>query len=195
MYFLRVYLKIPQRCSILPKSPICCVAFACIPPRSAALMRLASGAFWRIFPAFLTSQIHPRQPFLLLAPAGVVQAKPQKPFDFPQFQKMPGSRAEMSGPGIRGNLQAGRILSLDPSFWSSTVLHVMLGKMCFIKFHLNSFKRCILIQKLRSMKIGAVRVVRCTIFYCSVMIRCFQKTVFLAAVQCTVRTGCTALSL
>ena len=45
---LRVYLKTPQRCSILPKSPICCVAFACIPPRSAALMRLASGAFWRI---------------------------------------------------------------------------------------------------------------------------------------------------
>ena len=41
----RVYLKTPQRCSILPKSPICCVAFACIPPRSAALMRLASGAF------------------------------------------------------------------------------------------------------------------------------------------------------
>ena len=46
--FVRVYLKTPQRCSILPKSPICCVAFACIPPRSAALMRLASGAFWRI---------------------------------------------------------------------------------------------------------------------------------------------------
>src|SRR5699024_4763184 len=45
---LRVYLKTPQRCSILPKSPICCVAFACIPWRSAALMRLASGAFWRI---------------------------------------------------------------------------------------------------------------------------------------------------
>ena len=44
----RVYLKIPQRCSILPKSSICCVAFACIPQRSAALMRLASGAFWRI---------------------------------------------------------------------------------------------------------------------------------------------------
>ena len=44
----RVYLKTPQRCSILPKSPICCVAFACIPWRSAALMRLASGAFWRI---------------------------------------------------------------------------------------------------------------------------------------------------
>ena len=44
----RVYLKTPQRCSILPKSPICRVAFACIPPRSAALMRLASGAFWRI---------------------------------------------------------------------------------------------------------------------------------------------------
>ena len=153
---------------------------------------------WRFLaniPAFLTSQIHPRQPFLLLAPAGVVQAKPQKPFGFPRFQKMPGSRAEMSGPGIRENLRAGRILSLHPSFWSSTVLHVMLGKMCFIKFHLNSFKRCILIQKLRSMKIGAVRVVRCTIFYCSVMIRCFQKTVFLAAVQCTVRTGCTALSL
>ena len=49
--FVRVYLKTPQRCSILPKSPICCVAFACIPPRSAALMRLASGAFWRIYPA------------------------------------------------------------------------------------------------------------------------------------------------
>src|SRR5699024_156583 len=44
----KVYLKTPQRCSILPKSPICRVAFACIPPRSAALMRLASGAFWRI---------------------------------------------------------------------------------------------------------------------------------------------------
>ena len=44
----RVYLKTPQHCSILPKSPICRVAFACIPPRSAALMRLASGAFWRI---------------------------------------------------------------------------------------------------------------------------------------------------
>ena len=29
----RVYLKIPQRCSILPKSPICCVAFACIPQK------------------------------------------------------------------------------------------------------------------------------------------------------------------
>ena len=49
---LRVYLKTPQRCSILPKSPICRVAFACIPPRSAALMRLASGAFWRIFQHF-----------------------------------------------------------------------------------------------------------------------------------------------
>ena len=48
LYPVRVYLKTPQRCSILPKSPICCVAFACIPPRSAALMRLASGAFWRI---------------------------------------------------------------------------------------------------------------------------------------------------
>ena len=114
---------------------------------------------------------------------------------FLNFKKCLDTRAEMSGPGIRENLWAGRILSLHPFFWSSTVLHVMLGKMCFIKFHLNSFKRCILIQKLRSMKIGAVRVVRCTIFYCSVMIRCFQKTVFLAAVQCTVRTGCTALSL
>ena len=44
----RVYLKTPQYCSILPKSTICCVAFACIPQRSAALMRLASGTFWRI---------------------------------------------------------------------------------------------------------------------------------------------------
>ena len=33
-----MYLKTPQRCYILPKSPICCVAFACIPPRSAALL-------------------------------------------------------------------------------------------------------------------------------------------------------------
>ena len=45
---IRVYLKTPQYCSILPKSTICCVAFACIPQRSAALMRLASGTFWRI---------------------------------------------------------------------------------------------------------------------------------------------------
>ncbi len=44
----RVYLKTHPRCSILPKSTICCVAFACIPQRSAALMRLASGAFWRM---------------------------------------------------------------------------------------------------------------------------------------------------
>src|SRR5699024_4329345 len=105
-----------------------------------------------------------RQPFLLLAPAGVVQAKPRKPSGFPRFQKMPGSRAEMSGPGIRENLWAGRILSLHPFFWSSTVLHVMLGKMCFIKFHLNSFMCCVLIQKFAYSEHRAVRAVRCTIF-------------------------------
>ena len=44
----RVYPKTPQRCPILPKRRICCVAFACIPQRSAALMRLASAPFWRI---------------------------------------------------------------------------------------------------------------------------------------------------
>src|SRR5699024_6968298 len=110
-------------------------------PFFSLLLLLSFSPFCTYEPTF---QIHPRQPFLLLAPAGVVQAKPRKPSGFPRFQKMPGSRAEMSGPGIRENLRAGRILSLHPSFWSNTVLHVMLGKMCFIKFHLNSFMCCVL---------------------------------------------------
>ena len=49
---VRVSLKTPQRCPILPEKRICCVAFACIPPRSAALMRLASAPFWRIVQHF-----------------------------------------------------------------------------------------------------------------------------------------------
>ena len=49
---LRVYLKTPQHCPILPERHICCVAFACIPQRSAALMRLASAPFWRIVQHF-----------------------------------------------------------------------------------------------------------------------------------------------
>ena len=49
---VRVYLKTPQRCPILPERRICRVAFACIPQRSAALMRLASALFWRIVQHF-----------------------------------------------------------------------------------------------------------------------------------------------
>ena len=133
-----------------------------------------------------------RQPFLLLAPAGVVQAKPRKPSGFPRFQKTPGYRAEMSGPGIRENLWAGRILSLHPFFWSSTVLHVMLGKMCFIKFHLNSFKYCVLIQKFAySEDRGCTS---CTVYDILLFSddTMFFEMVFQTAVQRTVRTGCTA---
>ena len=50
--YARVYLKTPQRCPILPERRICRVAFACIPQRSAALMRLASALFWRIVQHF-----------------------------------------------------------------------------------------------------------------------------------------------
>src|SRR5699024_12593797 len=48
----RVYLKTPQHCPLLPERRICCVAFACIPQRSAALMRLASAPFWRMVQHF-----------------------------------------------------------------------------------------------------------------------------------------------
>ena len=48
----RAYLKTPQYCPILPERRICCVAFACIPQRSAALMRLASAPFWRMVQHF-----------------------------------------------------------------------------------------------------------------------------------------------
>src|SRR5699024_2272769 len=43
-YNTRVYLKTPQRCSILPERPICRVAFACIPSKQPRRARPADEA-------------------------------------------------------------------------------------------------------------------------------------------------------